>query len=252
MNQHPFDLTGKRILVTGGTRGIGRAISRELVRAGARVVANYARDDDAAQSLQTELGSTSGQLEVCRADITSAAGKQRVVDCAADGGVSGFVHCAATGVYRTVPEFTRAHWDFTFALNVRAFFEIVQALLPRLATGSSIVAVSSAGAARAFPQYGLVGASKGAIEALCRHLALELAPRGIRVNVVSPGTVLTAALDALPDKDAIVREAIQRSPSNRLTTPEEVAYAVHFLCSDGATGLNGHTLVVDGGQQIRG
>jgi len=83
--------------------------------------------------------------------------------------------------------------------------------------------------------------------------ALEyLASRGLRVNVLSPGTVLTEALDAFPDKDARVREAIERSPRGRLTTVDEVASAAHFLCSDASSGLNGHTLVVDGGQRVRG
>jgi enoyl-[acyl-carrier protein] reductase III len=247
-----FALTGKRVLVTGGTRGIGRAISAQLARAGANVVANYARDDEAAKTLKKEVTDSGALLEICRADVSTPDGTARLVEALGPAPVSAFVHCAATGVHGPLVGLTLRHWDFTFAVNTRAFFDLVKALVPRLQPGASIVALSSEGAVHAFPNYGLVGASKGALEALCRHLAIELAPRGIRVNVLSPGTVLTGALDAFPDKEARMREAIARSPRRELTKVEEVAYAAHFLCSDASVGLNGHTLVVDGGQRIQG
>ena len=101
-------------------------------------------------------------------------------------------------------------------------------------------------------QYTLVGASKGALESLARHLAAELAPKGIRVNVLSPGTVLTDAWTVLPDAEARLAEAGRRSFLGRLTTAEEVAWAAQFLCSDAASGVVGHTLVVDGGARRRG
>ena len=247
-----FAVTGKRILVTGGTRGIGRAIAKELARSGATVIANYVRSDESAESLKKELSEGGVSLEVCRADVSTPDGTARLIEALGPDPLSAFVHCAATGVHGTLDGLTLRHWDFTFALNVRAFFSLVKALSPRFAPGASIVALSSEGAVHAFPNYGLVGASKGALEALARHLAIELASRDLRVNVLSPGTVLTEALDAFPDKDARVKEAIERSPRHRLTTVEEVAAAAHFLCSDASSGLNGHTLVVDGGQRVRG
>jgi len=251
MRADPFDVRERRILVTGGTRGIGRAISVQLARAGAEVVAGYVRDDAAASTLVEELARDGLSITVSRADLTTAAGKDQV--CAAvEGSLSGLVHCAATGVHRPIGELTMRHWDFTLALNLRAFFDLVTTLLPRLEHGCSVVALSSEGAVHAFPNYALVGASKGGLEALCRHLAVELAPRGIRVNALSPGTVETDALDAFPDRELRLREAVARSPRGRLTTPQEVAVAAHFLCSDASAGLNGHTLVVDGGQRIRG
>jgi enoyl-[acyl-carrier protein] reductase III len=245
-----FGLSGKRLLVAGGTRGIGRAISAHFARSGASVIANYVRNDDAARSLRTEV--PDADLELCRADLTTAQGMQLLLDAVGSAPLHGVVFAAATGVHRTLDDLTLRHWDFTFALNVRAFFDLVKALRPVLASGSSVVAISSEGAEHAFPEYTLVGASKGALEALCRHLAIELAPSGIRVNVLSPGTVLTDALSAFPDKDARVREALARSPRGRLTTVDEVAHAAHFLCCDASAGINGHTLVVDGGQRIRG
>ncbi len=247
-----FDVQGKRILVTGGTRGIGRAISLQLARGGAHVIANFLVREAAAEALLREASGEGLSLEVCRADLTTARGLEQVTAAAGEGGLAGLVHCAATGVHKPVEELTLRHWDFTFALNVRAFFQLVVALLPRFRSGASIVAVSSEGAVHAYPTYAAVGASKGALEALCRHLAVELPARGIRVNVLSPGSVLTEAWDAFPDRDERMREAVKRSPLGRMTAPEEVATCAQFLCSDASAGVNGHTLVVDGGQRIRG
>jgi enoyl-[acyl-carrier protein] reductase III len=246
-----FSLAGRRFLVTGGTGGIGGAISSHFLRAGAHVIVSYSRSDDDAQSLREEI-SAAAAMHLCRADLTTQEGKQQVVEAVGEAPLDGLIYAAATGIHRPFDQLTLRHWDFTFALNVRAFFDLVSALRARFGKRASIVALSSEGAYHAFPNYGLVGASKGALEALCRHLALELAPSGIRVNVLSPGTVATQALDAFPERDRIVREAIERSPRHRLTTVEEVAHAAHFLCCDASAGLNGHTLVVDGGQRIRG
>jgi enoyl-[acyl-carrier protein] reductase III len=251
MSDALFSLSGKRVLVAGGTRGIGRAISAHFVRSGAYVIANYVRNEDAAQSLHLEMAGDAN-LCLCRADLTTPEGKQQVVDAVGEAPLAGLVYAAATGVHRPIGQLTLRDWDFTFALNVRAFFDLVLALRPRFGPGTSVVAISSEGACHAFPNYGLVGASKGALEALGRHLAVEFGATGVRVNVLSPGTVSTDALDAFPDKEALVRDATARSPRGRLTTPEEVAYAAHFLCCDASVGLNGHTLVVDGGQRIRG
>jgi enoyl-[acyl-carrier protein] reductase III len=251
MSHASFSLTGKRILVTGGTRGIGRAISAHFARAGAHVVAGFVRDDKAAESLEAELAAQDKTIQVCRGDLTTETGKQHVLETLAGGTLSALVHCAATGVHRPVEELTLRHWDFTFALNLRAFFELVQALLPQMAAGGTIVGVSSQGALQAIPNYALVGATKGGLEALCRHLAVELAPRDIRVNVLSPGSVMTDAWNAFPDQEARLQEMVARSPRGRLTSVEEVALAAHFLCSDASSGVTGHTLVVDGGQRIR-
>jgi enoyl-[acyl-carrier protein] reductase III len=160
------------------------------------------------------------------------------------------VHCAATGVHKPFEGLTTRHWDWTMALNVRAFFELVRELLPRLGDGSAIVAVSSAGATRAVPAYATVGSSKGALESLSRHLAVELAPRGIRVNILSPGSVQTDSWDAFPDKEQRLADALRRSPRGRLVGVDEIAQAAQFLCSDAASGLVGHTLVVDGGTRV--
>ena len=248
-----FGLAGQRVLVTGGTRGIGRAIALQCARAGARVIANYARNDEAAQRLAGEATAAGLALEVLRADLTLPKGQAAVQErlaAEADGGPWSIVHCAATGVHRPFDELTAKHLDWTLALNVRAFFELVRTLLPQLGPGSAVVAVSSAGAVRAVPAYATVGTSKGALEALARHLAVELAPRGIRVNILSPGSVQTDAWEAFPDKEQRLADALRRSPRGRLVGLDEVAAAAQFLCSAASSGLVGHTLVVDGGTRV--
>jgi NAD(P)-dependent dehydrogenase (short-subunit alcohol dehydrogenase family) len=246
-----FSLAGT-YLITGGTRGIGRAISIEFARAGAHVVANYLRNEIAASDLKS-LGELENlHFDLCRADLTTLEGVQKAaaaVDVAGSP-LRGLVHCAATGAHRSLAELTSRHLDWTMALNVRSFFELVKLLVPRLGPGSSIVALSSPGASRVVPEYAVVGASKGALESLARHLAIELAPRGIRTNIVAPGAIATDVWNAIPSGKIKLAEAAKRSPLGRLITPEEVAQAARFLCTSSASGINGQTLVVDGGASI--
>ncbi len=249
-----FSLEGKSFLVAGGTRGIGRAISLEFARAGARILANYVRDERSALSLKDEAQGSRLAVSVCRADLTSDKGLARLDEAVRDelGPLAGMVFCAATGVHKPLEELKARHFDWTFSLNVKAFFELTQLLLPRFQAPASIVALSSQGARQAVPCYSLVGASKGALEALARHLAVELAPRGIRVNILSPGAVRTGAWQAMPEAEQRLAGVARRSPLGRLTSPEEAARAARFLCSDAAEGIVGQTLIVDGGVGLVG
>jgi len=247
-----FSLSNKTILITGGTRGIGQAISLRFARAGATVIANYLRDEKAAENLKAIAMEEGLAIVLCRADLTSERGLEQLQGSVEEQGphLSGLVHCAATGIHRPIEELTERHFDWTLNLNVRAFFKLIKLLLPRFLKGSSIVAVSSWGALRALPSYSVVGSSKGALEALARHLAVELAPRGIRVNILTAGAVLTDAWKAMPNSEARIAETIRRTPAGRLATPEEVAYGAQFLCSDAASGVIGQTLVLDNGAGI--
>jgi enoyl-[acyl-carrier protein] reductase III len=247
-----FSLGNKTILITGGTRGIGQAISLRFARAGAKVIANYLRDEKSAEHLKAIAAEEGLGISLCRADLTNERGLEQLERSLQEQGpsLSGLVHCAATGIHRPIEELTERHFDFTFNLNVRAFFKLIKLLMPRFSRGSSIVAVSSWGALRALPCYSLVGSSKGALEAFARHLAVELAPRGIRVNILTAGAVLTDAWKAMPNGEARIAETICRTPVGRLVTADEVAYGAQFLCSDAASGIIGQTLVVDNGAGI--
>jgi enoyl-[acyl-carrier protein] reductase III len=247
-----FSLKDKTILVAGGTRGIGRAISLRLARAGAAVIANYLRNEQASKELQAIARQENVSISTCRADLTTDKGLEELSHAIeqATSTLSGVIYCAATGTHRAIAELTERHFDFTFGLNVRAFFRLMKLVKPSLAKGSSVVAVSSLGGTRALPHYSLVGASKGALESLARHLALEMAPAGVRVNILTAGAVLTDAWKSIPDSEARLAETIRRTPAGRLVTPEEVAYGAQFLCSDASSAIVGHTLVIDGGASI--
>jgi enoyl-[acyl-carrier protein] reductase III len=249
-----FTLQDQRILVAGGTRGIGRAISLQLARAGARVLANFVRGEDQAASLRAECQAAGLQVEVCRADLTGKSGLQHLVDTMErldwNGRLNGLVFCAATGVHKELGNLTVRHFDWTFGLNVRAFFELTTLLLGQFDSQGSIVAVSSLGARRTAPAYSLVGASKGALESLARHMATELGSHGLRVNIVCPGTVETEAWKAMPQAAERLAMARAKTALGHLVSPEEVAACVQFLCSAAASGITGSTLVVDAGESL--
>ncbi len=249
-----FNIKGMKAIVTGGTRGIGRAITIRFARAGAAVIANYVRNEDAAQELLSFCQDEKLNVITCRADLTGKKGIDKLVASASDQfGVerlNTLVNCAATGIHKLFTDLTLRHFDWTFQLNVRAFFNLTQSLLPLFAPESSIVVVSSLGAKRAMKTYSLVGASKGALEALARHLALELSPKGIRVNILCPGTVKTDAWKVIPNSEKRLSRAAEKTVTGNLVTPEEVSYCAQFLCSDAGSGMVGHTLVVDNGESL--
>jgi NAD(P)-dependent dehydrogenase (short-subunit alcohol dehydrogenase family) len=247
-----FSLHGKVFLITGGTRGIGKAISVRFARAGAKVIVNYLRNEEQAGKLKAIAAEEGLDIMLCRADLTTNRGMEQLGICLdqADSLIAGLVHCAATGIHHRLEELTERHFDWTLNLNVKVFFRLVKTLLPRFEKGSSIVAVSSWGASRALPYYSFVGASKGALESLARHLAAELAPRGIRVNILTAGAVQTDVWKAIPDSVARLASTEQRTPLGRLVTAEEVAFGAQFLCSAEASGIVGQTLIIDGGAGI--
>ena len=234
-----------RVLVTGGTRGIGRAIALRLARDGAeRLVLGYMRNDRAAEEAAEAVREAGAEPELVRGNVAS----ERVVgELASHGPYDVVVHNAATGVIRTALETEDKHWDWTLSANARAFLSLARAAAPDMPPGGTIVAVSSLGSTRVLENYVLVGTSKAALESLVRYLAVELAPRGIRVNAVSAGVVETGALEHFPNREKMIREGLERTPAGRLVEPEDVAGAVAYLASPDAEMVRGHTLVVDGG-----
>ena len=231
------------VFVSGGSRGIGRAIALRFARDGARTVAiGYLRNDQAAEETADELRAAGTEPVLVRGNITS----ERVLeDVRALGPLDVLVHNAATGVVRPALEAEDKHWDWTLNANARALLSLARTSAPQMPAGSSIVAISSLGAQRVLENYTLIGVSKAALEALVRYLAVELAP-AIRVNAVSAGVVETGALEHFPNKEEMLRVG-SSNPAGRMVTPEDVAGAVAFLASPDAAMIRGHVLVVDGG-----
>jgi len=179
-----------------------------------------------------------------RGNVSSARVAEQV---AALGPLDALVHNAATGVIRPALETEEKHFEWTMAANARALISLAQAAAPSMPEGGSIVALSSLGAQRVLENYVLVGASKAALEAIVRYLAVELAPRGISVNAVSGGVVATEALDHFPNREEMLSWAQERTPAGRMVEPGDLADVVLFLCSPAAGMIRGQTLVVDGG-----
>jgi enoyl-[acyl-carrier protein] reductase III len=243
-----MSLAETSVLVTGGTRGIGLAIALRLAGDGAsRVVLGYMRNDRAAESAAEAVREAGAEPVLVRGNVSSG---RVVAELAKAGPYRVVVHNAATGVIRSALETEDKHWDWTLNANARALLALARATAPSMARGSSIVAISSLGSQRVLDNYVLVGTSKAALEAVVRYLAVELAPRGIRVNAVSAGVVETGALDHFPNKDEMLRTA-ERTPAGRLVEPDDIAGAVAFLCSEDASMVCGQTLVVDGGFSLR-
>jgi enoyl-[acyl-carrier protein] reductase III len=239
---------GKAVLVTGGSRGIGREIARRFAELGAaRVAIGYLRNDRAAEEAAGEIEALGAEAVLVRGNVSSAKVAEQV---AALGPLDVLVHNAATGVARPALETEDKHFDWTMAANARALLALARAAVPAMPSGASIVALSSLGSQRVLDNYVLVGASKAALEAIVRHLAVELAPRGIRVNAVSAGVVETAALDAFPNREQMLSWSLARTPAGRLVEPGDIAGAVCFLCSPDAEMIRGQTVLVDGGYSL--
>ena len=193
---------GVNVFVTGGSRGIGRAIALRFARDGAkRVAIGYLRNDRAAEETAEELRASAPSRCSCAATSPRSA-------CSTRSRRSGRSTCSCTtrrpASIRPALETEDKHWDWTMNANARALLQLARVAAPQMPAGSSIVAISSLGAQRVLENYVLVGTSKAALESLVRYLAVELAPRGIRVNAVSGGVVETGALEHFPNREEML------------------------------------------------
>lgn len=244
----------KTAIITGGTRGIGRAIGLSLAKAGYRVLALYARDRKSAESLEQEAHNSGLEVLTLRGDLSRKEGIEAVLQeiGSKTTKVDALIHCAASGVHRPVHEITAKHLRWTFEINVMAAHEMITGLLPLMSDNCRIVGLTSQGATRTIPYYAAVGSSKGALDSLFRHFAVELAPRGISVNLVCPGMVMTDAVEAFPDREDRIAACIDGTPTAKITTCEDVAEVVAFLCtSRAAAQMIGQTITIDGGKCIK-
>ncbi|MBA3733611.1 MAG: SDR family oxidoreductase [Actinobacteria bacterium] len=236
------------VLVTGGTRGIGKAIALRLASEGAtRIALGYLRNDKAAEAAADEIRAAGAEPILVRGNVAS---EKVVAEFASHGPYAAVVHNAATGVIKPALETEDKHWDWTLSANARALLSLARACAPDMQSGSSIIGVSSLGSQRVLENYVLVGTSKAALESVVRYLAVELSPRGIRVNAVSAGVVETEALDHFPNREQMLSAGRTRTPAGRLVEPDDVAGAVAFLCSADADMVRGHTLIIDGGYSL--
>jgi enoyl-[acyl-carrier protein] reductase III len=247
-------LSGKIALVTGGTRGIGRAIAIKLAKEGSDVVIVYHNSHEEAEAVCAAIQDLGQRAHAIQSDVSDPELVCEIFEGVRQhfGRLDLLVSNAATGVLRPALELSLKHWRRCLETNALALNLLAQQAVPLMAQGGRIIALSSLGASRAIPQYAFIGASKAALESLARSLAQELGPRGIRVNVVSAGPVDTDALRYFPNREQLLAEFGRRAPAGPILTAEAVADAVYLLCLPEAAMITGHTLVVDGGYCISG
>jgi enoyl-[acyl-carrier protein] reductase III len=251
-----MEFENKIALITGSGRGIGRAIALHLAERGADIVVNFFRNRAPAEDTAAEIEKLGRKVLVVKADVGEPAGIEHLFAETerAFGALDILVCNAASGYNRPVMEQRIKGWDWTMNINARSALFCAQRAVPLMQRRGRgyIVNQSSIGSQRVLPDYVVVGASKAALEAVTRYLAVELAPLGIVVNAVSGGVVLTEALQhftVLEDKNILAQSA-ERVPAGRMVTPQDMAKVVAFLCTPAAEMIRGQVIVVDGGYTL--
>ena len=246
------NLANKIALVTGASRGMGRATAVALASAGARVIVHYGRNADEAKAVVDQIRAAGGRADAVAADLSAADGAHKLAAQVRNlVGERLDIIVANAGISKaaTIEDTTVKDFDNLFAVNVRAPYFLVQQLLPVLGNGASIVFVSSLGAhavVGALPAY---SATKGAIDTLVKHFAAALGPRGIRVNAVAPGVIDTDMSNFAKTEDGRVA-ILGMQALKRIGQPDDVGAVVGFLASDDARWITGDTIRVDGGSKL--
>jgi NAD(P)-dependent dehydrogenase (short-subunit alcohol dehydrogenase family) len=246
------DLTGRTALVTGASRGIGRATALALAHAGAQVLVHYGRGEAEAAAVVDAIRADGGRAEKIDADLASPDGPHRLAErvrAIVGGRLDVLVANAGVALSATIEETTVADFDRLFAVNVRAPFFVVQQLMPLLGEGSSVVLLSSLAVRSAVGSLAAYAATKGAIDTLVRYFAVALGERGVRVNAVAPGVVPTD-MSSFAKTDAGRDFTLAMQTVKRLAAPDDIASAITFLASDAARWITGDTLRVDGGSKL--
>jgi NAD(P)-dependent dehydrogenase (short-subunit alcohol dehydrogenase family) len=245
-------LTGKTALVTGASRGIGRASALALARAGAQVLVHYGHAARDAAAVVAEIHAIGGKAEKIAADLRAHDGPHALAQRARaiiGGRLDVLVANAGISRAATIDETTVEDFDDLFAVNVRAPFFLVQQLLPVMCKGSSVVLLSSLAAHAAVGALPAYSATKGAIDTLVKHFASALGERGIRVNAVAPGVVPTE-MSSFARSEAGRAFTLGMQALKRMAEPDDIGAAVEFLASDRARWITGETLRVDGGSKL--
>lgn len=247
-------LAGKVALVTGSSRGIGRATALELARRGADIIIHYLGNHEGAEHVAKEVRDLGRSAHIVRAHLKHAEEIDNLFEEVKSkvGRVDILVNNAASGKLGPVLDLKVKGWEWTLDINARAALLCSQKFAPGMIEKGwgRIINLSSLGAERYVPDYVAVGVSKAALQALTRYLAVELAPRGVIVNTVSAGLIDTDAIKHFPGREMMLANAKMRIPMQRLGTAEDVAKVVAFLCSEDAGWICGQTLVADGGYSL--
>jgi enoyl-[acyl-carrier protein] reductase III len=249
--------SNKTVLITGSGRGIGREIALHFASLGADVVVNFFRNRVPAEATADQIREMGRRARVIKANIGEIDQIQTLFDEVEDefGALDFLIHNAASGFNRPVMEQRPKGWDWSMNINARSLLFMAQRAATLMESRGSgvIISISSPGGTRVLPDYVAVGASKAALESLTRYLAIELASRNISVNAVSPGIVLTEALqhfDAVKKDDKLIERVKSLIPAGRLVTPKDVANLVAFLCTPAAEMIRGQVIVIDGGYTL--
>ena len=247
-----MSLEGRLALVTGGGRGIGRAIALKLASQGVDIIVNFFRHRESAEKTAKDIEALGVKAETIRANVGDPAKIDEMFDMIGNkfGHLDILINNAASGVGRPVMDVDVKAWEWTMDINARAYLLCAQRAAKLMeGRGGKIVSISSLGSPFVLPNYSIVGVSKAALEALTRYLAIELAPRGICVNAVAASAVETEALKFY-FKQGLVKDNRQVTPAGRMVIPEDVANVVAFLCSEEAFMIRGQTVIVDGGTSV--
>ncbi|GGA03556.1 SDR family NAD(P)-dependent oxidoreductase [Dyella caseinilytica] len=245
-------LTGKTALVTGASRGIGRAAALALAKAGAQVLIHYGSAQKEADAVAEDIRKAGGRAEKVGADLSTPDGPHelaRQVRSIVGDRLDILVANAGVSKAATIEETTVADFDQLFAVNVRAPYFLVQQLLPALCEGSSIIFTSSLAARAAVGNLSAYASTKGAIDTLVKHFASALGSRGIRVNAIAPGVVETDMSNFTKTEEGR-NVTLGMQALKRLAQPDDIAGSVVFLASDDARWITGDTLRVDGGSRV--
>jgi NAD(P)-dependent dehydrogenase (short-subunit alcohol dehydrogenase family) len=245
-------LTGKTALVTGASRGIGRASALALAKAGARVLVHYSSGATEAAAVVAEIRAAGGQAEKVAANLRNARGPHTLaaqVRELIDGRLDILVANAGISKAAAIENTTVEDFDDLFAVNVRAPYFLVQQLLPSMGDGGSIVLLSSLAARASVGTLSAYAATKGAVDTLVKHFATALGERGIRVNAVAPGVVATD-MSSFTKTDAGRDVTLGMQALKRIAQPDDIGGAIAFLASDDARWITGDTLHVDGGSKL--
>jgi enoyl-[acyl-carrier protein] reductase III len=247
-----MSLKGQVALVTGGSRGIGRAITLKLASEGVDVVINYFRRTSQAEATAEAARAMGVRAHIVKANVGEIDKIESMFQEIESqfGKLDIFISNAASGVARPALELDEKSWDWTMDINARAMLLCTQKAVKLMPAGGQIVSISSLGSRLAMPVYTAVGVSKAALEALTRYLAIELAPKNIRVNCIAAGAVETEALKIYANDKSLPFGIVQNTPAGRMLQPEDVANLAYFLCSPDSYMIRGQVITIDGGYTI--